>query len=83
VLRIGGGGEGVGDAIDGDGSGIHRVDARERLDEGGLARSVLAHQRVDLACAEGEVDVVEREDSGEADGDAPHRDDGWRLGGLR
>ena len=47
--------------------GLH---AGEDLHQRRLAGAVLAHERVDLAGAEVEVDAVERGDAGEALGDA-------------
>ena len=44
-----------------DAAGVQRVDAGEDLDQRGLARTVLAEQRQDLAGAELEVNVIERE----------------------
>ena len=52
-------------------AGIQRVDAGEDLDQRGLACAVLAEQRQDLAGAELEVNVIERERAPEALGDAP------------
>ena len=46
--------------------GIQRVDAGQDLDERGFARTVLAEQRQDLAGAELEVNVVERQRAPEA-----------------
>ena len=43
-----------------------RVDAAEHLDQRGLAGAVLAAQRVDLAGAQVEADVLERDDAAEA-----------------
>ena len=82
-LGVGGAAEDPRLAGDGDRAAVDRVDAGERLDEGGLAGAVLAHERVDLAGAEEEVDAVEREDAGEADGDAAHLDDRGDFGVRR
>ena len=75
-LRVGGAAEDDGRSpatvID---AGVDGVDAGQRLDEGRLPGAVLAHERVDLAGAQAEVDVVEGQDAREADGDAPHLDD--------
>ncbi len=62
-------------------AGVDGVHAGQRLDEGRLAGAVLAHERVDLARAQAEVDVVEGQHPREADGDAPHLDDrgSWRA----
>ncbi len=71
-----------GSPLDRDRPGVDRVDAGEGLDERRLAGAVLAHERVHLARPEGEVDGVEGEDAGEADGDPGHLDD-RRDGGVR
>ena len=47
-------------------AGVQRVDAGEDLDQRGLAGTVLAEQRQDLAGAELEVNVIERERASEA-----------------
>jgi hypothetical protein len=44
-------------------AGIGRMHAGQHLDEGGLARAVLAEQRVDLAGADSEVHARQRHDS--------------------
>ncbi|WP_374200097.1 hypothetical protein [Streptomyces sp. S-2] len=44
---------------------VRPVDAGQHLDEGGLARPVLADQRVHLTGPQAEGDVVERDDPGE------------------
>ncbi len=49
-----------------------RVDARQHLHQGRLARAVLADKRVDLALFDGEADVVERLDPRKGLGDGPH-----------
>ena len=49
-----------------DAAGIQRVDAGEDLDQRGLACAVLAQQRQDLAGAELEVNVIERQRAPEA-----------------
>ena len=74
-LRLGGAAERHLLAREGDGAGVDAVDARERLDERGLARAVLAHERVHLAGEHAEVDAVERLHAGEGDRDALHLDD--------
>src|SRR5829696_1080592 len=53
-----------------DGAAIGRVDTGEDLHEGRLAGSVLAHQRVDFAWLEVELDVFERLDARKRLGDA-------------
>jgi hypothetical protein len=74
-LRLGGAAEGDLLAGERDGAGVDEVDARERLDERGLAGAVLAHERVHLAREHAEVDAVERLHAREADRDAAHLDD--------
>ena len=59
---------------------VDGVLAGQRLDQGRLAGTVLAHQRVDLARPEHEVHLVEREDPREADRDAAHLDDRCAFG---
>jgi hypothetical protein len=54
-------------------------DVRERR----LARAVLAQQRVDFACGSLEVDVLVRDDGGEALRDPRQRDRREWRGGLR
>ena len=61
------------DPVNPDLAGLEVVDAREALDKRGLARAVLAHQRVYLALAQGEIHIVERLDAGEGHAYAPHR----------
>ena len=75
-LRLRGPGERALLAVDDDLPGVDRVHAGERLDQGGLAGAVLAHQGVHLAGEQPEVDAVQRLDAGERDGDPRHRDDG-------
>ena len=60
------------DPVNPDLAGLEVVDAREALDKRGLARAVLAHQRVYLALAQGEIHIVERLDAGEGHAYAPH-----------
>ena len=79
-LRVGGGAEDALLAGDGDRAVVDGVDAGERLDEGGLPAPFSPMSGVHLAGAEEEVDVVEREDAREADRDAAHLDERWRLG---
>ena len=62
-------------AVDHDLPGVDGVDAGQCLDERGLARTVLAHEGVDLARQQPEVDRVERLDAREGDRDAAHLDD--------
>ncbi len=79
-LGIGGGREGARNPVDEDRPGVDRVDAGQRLDERRLAGAVLAHERVHLAGAEEEVDVVEGEDAGESNRDSRHGDDRRDVG---
>ena len=55
-----------------DGALVQRVDAREDLDQRGLAGAVLAEERDDLAGVHVHADVVERLRSAEELGDVPH-----------
>ena len=64
--------------IDHDLAGIDRVHAGECLDQRRLPGAVLAHERMDLAREELEIDVVECLDAGEGDRDAMHLDDRCR-----
>jgi hypothetical protein len=61
---------------------IGLVDSRQHFDQGRFARPVLSQQRVDLAAAYVEIDVVEREGPGEALDEAGHRQQ-RRWPGLR
>ena len=61
-------------ALDPDRAGVPLVDPGEDLHQRGLARAVLAHQRVDLAGAQLEARVLERLDAREALGDVGHLD---------
>ncbi|MDQ0615109.1 hypothetical protein QF046_002750 [Microbacterium sp. W4I4] len=83
LLRIARAREAAFPADDRDRSGVDPVYPGERLDERRLARAVLAHQRVDLAREQSEVDVVERFHAGELDGDPPHLHDGLFFGHRR
>ena len=51
------------------------VHACQTLDQRGLASAVFAHQRVDLALAQGEIHMVQRLDPREGHGDAAHGQD--------
>src|SRR3954470_17581824 len=53
---------------------VDRVDTGQSLDQGRLARAVLAHQGVNLTGQQAEVDLVERFDTGKADADPAHLD---------
>jgi hypothetical protein len=66
-------------AGDDDLAGVDLIDAGQRLDEGGLAGAVLAHERVDFAGKQSEADVVERLHSGEGDGRVSDLDDRDRF----
>ncbi len=57
--------------------------ATEHLDERGLAGAVLAHERMDLARQELEVDLAEGQDAGELLGDLPRFEDGLAQGSVR
>src|SRR5450759_299442 len=59
---------------DTDRAGIAPVDPREDLHERGLARAVLAYQRMDLPGQEVEARILERVDAREALADAGHLD---------
>src|SRR5699024_4402283 len=60
-----------------DGALVDVVHPGERLDQGGLAGSVLSHEGVDLAGEEPEAHPVQRLDAGEGDRDVLHLDEGW------
>ena len=49
---------------------VRLIDARQDFYQRGLARAVLAEQRMNLAASDIEIDVVERERPGEALGEA-------------
>ena len=49
-----------------------RIDAAQHLHQGRLAGAVLAHQGMDLALPDGEIDVVQRLHAGEGFADAAH-----------
>src|SRR5690606_39950332 len=65
LLGVGGAAELLALSADGDGPGVDAVDAGEGLDQRRLTGAVLAHERVDLAGEQAELDLVERLDSGE------------------
>src|SRR5262245_34861363 len=68
-------------AVDGDrAAGIGRVDAGEDLDQGRLARAVLADQAMHLARLDRPVDRVERDRAAEALADAGKRQERIRAG---
>ena len=75
LLRLQRAGEAHRLAVQRDRAGVDRVDAGQHLDQRRLAGAVLAHQGVDLAGEEPEVDVVERRDAGERLADPRHRQD--------
>ena len=58
------------------------VHARQHLDQGGLARAVVAHQRHHLARVDVELDVGEGRDGAEVLGHVAERDDGLAAGPL-
>ena len=70
-------------AHEADRAGRRLVHAREHLDEGGLARAVVAHQRDHLARVDVELDVGQRRDGAEVLGHVAERDDGLAAGGRR
>ncbi len=63
-------------AVELDRAAVGLVDARHEVHERRLAGAVLADQRVDLAGADLERDVVDRADAGERLGHAPHHEHG-------
>ena len=73
-MRILGRGEADGRAVDEDLALVRLVEPGHDLDESGLARTVLAHQRMDLAGTHVEADVAHHLDAGEGLGDRPQRD---------
>ena len=56
-------------------AGVHLVDASQAFDEGGLARTIFAQQRMHFAAAEGEIHAVERLDARELNFNALHGED--------
>ena len=54
-------------------AGVGLVDAGQDFDQRRFAGAVLAQQRVDLAAADVEIDVIEREGPGEALDESGHR----------
>jgi hypothetical protein len=56
-------------ALDDEAALVGLLEARDRLDERGLARAVVAEQAEDLALAQVQVDVAQRRDGPEALGD--------------
>ncbi|VXB91015.1 hypothetical protein CITRIK5_70212 [Citricoccus sp. K5] len=79
VQRCGGALELDGTALPEDLALIRSMYAGERLDEGGLAGPVLAHDAVDLSGTHVEVDSLERLDGGEALGESAHLQQRRRL----
>ena len=69
-------------AADADGAGILPVDPSEDLDQRRFAGAVLAHQRMNLARLERQVDVLQREHAGKALADPDHLQ-GGTAGGDR
>ena len=70
-------------ALDQDLALVGVVEPVEDVHQGRLPRAVLAEERVDLALAEVEADVVVRDDPGEALRDVPHLEDQGSLGHPR
>ncbi len=60
-------------------AGVRLVRARHDADHGGLAGAVLAHQGMDLAGAQIEIDAFQHRDGAEGLLDRPKRDDGRGL----
>ena len=60
-----------------DGAVVGLVGPGQHLDQGGLARAVLAEQTVHLAGLDVEVDAVEGPHAGERLGDAGHGEQRW------
>ncbi len=58
---------------------VARMDAGQHLHQRGLARAVLAHERMDLAGTQIEVDLVQRLDAGEALAQAAEGDERVHL----
>jgi len=67
-------------AVDGDGALVRLLHAVEDLHQRGLAGAVLTDEGVHGAAAHGDLDVVVRDDAGEALGDAAQFDGGWTRG---
>ena len=59
---------------------VRAVEARQHVHQRGLARAVLAEERVHLSRGGLEVDVLVRDDAREALRDSPHRDGRYRRG---
>src|SRR3990170_8620403 len=70
-------------AVDLDRALVRPVDPGDDLDERGLARPVLAHERVDLAGPDREMDVLERLDAGELLADALELEQGRHAASRR
>ncbi len=68
-------------AVDVDRAGVGRVVTADDLQQGGLARAVLAHQRGDRAGREVQADVAQGRDAGEALGQPGHAQSGGHHGG--
>ena len=56
---------------------VRSVKSGDDAHEGGLARAILTENRVNLALAQVEVDVIVGKHSGKALGDLPEFQDGW------
>ena len=64
----------TGRAVQGDGALVRDDDPGDRLDQGGLARAVVAHQGDDLALAQVQARAVKRLDGAVPLGDAGSRE---------
>src|SRR5690606_6285197 len=62
-------------AVKQDRARVGLIDAGDNLHQGRLAGAILAHQRVDLAGADVEIDITERLDTGEALADSAQGED--------
>ena len=83
--RLAGAGEHDGLAVEGDRAAVGPVHAVQRLHQRGFAGAVLAHDRVDGAATDTQVDVLVGHDTGERLGDVPQldREHFGRRGGVR
>ncbi len=66
-------------AIECDGARVHAVNAREALDQCGFARAVFAQERVNLACAEAEIHLVQSLDAGKLNFNALHFENAFLI----
>ena len=81
-LRVEGAADVDGLPVDEDVADIGLDDAGHDLDQGGLARAILAQERIDLAGHQLERDIVEGLDLTEALGDPTHLKDRIKLGRI-